>query len=640
MAASGGAERLREAVQAGVRRDYTAAAAILEQLISETDAPPEVYLFLGRSLHALGEYSRAAVTFRDYIRLVPRSYLGYFFAGRTYISLGMPGKAVPLLQKALSKKPKDPQIMAILGVAYLKSKHSLQAVESLEAAVLTDPDNKRIYRAYLNALFIRGIRLIRSGNPGLGAQMLTFVLDNGVDIPLLRIELGRAYRDMDMPEEALEHFSVAVEYAPRDPRLRWYRASVLMAMDRSGDALEEIERIRSLDGDLPDLPWNSELIDQYIITSLMQDRQWRKAADACREWIKYRGPDPEIHGIYAEALRSLGEFQAAQNHLSRALELAPENLSLRYAQMAVSWEAGDSKTLGKAIQAAVRLDGDEDLITKYSILYESKNSEDLTTVLTLLQDGVRAFGPDTDLMYTLGEQYLKVGFIDEAAGWFRKTRETETSHQRSYLGEIAAFEALVLEGSRKDRGNLKKSYVRYLALWPDNRTIRREYALFLIHVCEFPEAAAELETLLAREPANPTLRRVLAYAYRKSGRFRDASVLLKGLLKERPKDTGLLLEFTGCLERAGSVYYASLVLEKAMPLFKKSPDIPLALGMLYFRDKKIEAAFDMLRESAGRDTGDPRPYQWMAAIARQHGTAGDAAQYEYEAKRRKNSVKK
>jgi uncharacterized protein HemY len=96
----------------------------------------------------------------------------------------------------------------------------------------------------------------------------------------------------------------------------------------------------------------------------------------------------------------------------------------------------------------------------------------------------------------------------------------------------------------------------------------------------------------------------------------------------------LLLEYTGCLERAGAPQYAAAVLEKALALFAKSPDIPIALGLLYSRTQKLEKAFDLLREAAARNNRDPRPYQWMAVLARKTGDSEGAAKFDFEVRKR------
>jgi tetratricopeptide (TPR) repeat protein len=640
MKTSGG-ERFKEAVKAGIERNYAKAINILEQLISETDAPPEAYLLLGRSFHSIGDYSHALIAFGDFIRIKPGSPQGYFFAGRSYLTLSLPQKAVPLLQKALAIRKKDPLIMAMLGAAYLKSRHSGQAVEILEDAVNAAPENVRIYKAYLNALFIRGIKLCRTGNLDLGTQMLSFLLVNGVDNPLLRLELGMAYRSMEYFPEALAHFSAAIDFSPGDPLLYWYRASIYMVLNQTEEAINEINFIRSnwknLQGEIPDLPWNSELVDQFMITASMESRQWRMAAESCRLWIRNRGNNAHVQAMYAEAMRNLKDYTAAKNHIDRGLELDPEALELWYEYIIIAWQSEDWMSLKKALRNAKQFDGDENFINKFSILYESKINDDDETMIPLIQDAIRSYGPDPDLMYALGERYLKIGLIEEALNWFDKTISVHSEYERAFLGKIAGLEVLSNERKRKSSHNLKLAYIDYLNKWNDNRNIRREFALYLIHLCEFDHASQELKKLLVYEPGNPSLRRVLAYTYRKTDQYRDAAVLLKGLLKENPKDKDLLLEFAGCLERAGSVHFASAVLEQALRVFKYSADMYLALGMLYYRDKKIEKSFDMLREAAARDTKNPKPYEWMAVIAKKHGDKQGSSQYEFEANRRKKA---
>jgi tetratricopeptide (TPR) repeat protein len=343
-----------------------------------------------------------------------------------------------------------------------------------------------------------------------------------------------------------------------------------------------------------------------------------------------------IHAICAEALRNLRDFSAAHNHLLRAIEKEPGELEFRYADILVSWEGRDWKALKKALREAGALGGDENIIRRFSILLEARTLGDEKKILSLLQNAVRTLGPEPELMHALGGAYLKLGFLEEARSWFQKTIALKAGHEEAWLGEIAAQEALAAQGAGGAAEALAGLYDRYLAIWPDNYSIRRDRALFLIRIFEYARAAEELERLLVWEPSNPSLRRVLAYAYRKTGRYREAAVFLKALLREKPKNIELLLEYSGCLERAGAASYAAMVLEKASELFKNSSDIVLALGILSFRQKKVEKAFDYLREAAALNRKDPRPYEWMALIARKNGDSGGGKDYEKEALRRKN----
>ena len=659
-------KKLSLAVEFGKKGNYQQAVKILNRIISETDAPPEAWLLLGRSFHALKNYSHALAAFNDYIRQRPESGEGYLFAGRTYMTLGIPYKAVPFLRKALENSPGDSHTKALLGIAYLRSKHSEAAVQMLEEAVHAAPANKRIYRAYLNSLLVRGVRLCSLEDYELGLQMLRFVLENGsesglADSPFLRLELGMASRETGKLEEALAHFTVALKLSEGDRRIRWARTSILMAMGKTAEAGKEIEKIRSSDADVPELPWNSELVDLFLIRSFLENGEWRRAAESCRTWLRAgenRQGHAIIHALYAEALRNLRNYKAAHNHLLRALEEEPGELEYWYADILVSWEGKDYKSLNKAIKAARSCGGDEDIIRRFEVLCKARTTDSTEGKVTLLQNAIRTLGPEPELMSALAEAYLKAGLLEEAFSWFNKTRILKSDHESAWLGEIAALEAMLeIEGSkgaknipdqRQESQKLGALYKEYLNKWPDNGAIRRDRALFLVKTFEYAEAVAELEKLLVWEPSNPSLRRVLAYTYRKTGRYQEAAVFLKALLKEKPMDIGLLIEYSGCLERAGGESYAVAVLEKARELFLNPPpkqkfanteiaDLSLALGILSFRQKGVEKAFDYLREAAALAPRDPRPYEWMGVIARKNGDAGGVGYYEKEAEKRKKS---
>jgi tetratricopeptide (TPR) repeat protein len=625
--------KLKEAIAQGTAGNYPAAVAILEEIISEYEGPPEAFLYLGRALHSLQNYSRALAAFNDYITLKPRSPEGYLFAGRTCMVLRFYPRAVQYLEKALAKNKKNGDTMALLGTALLKARHSRAAVEMLQQAVEIEPENKRIYRAYLNALFIRAVRVCRSADYELGIQMLRFVLENGRDGPLLRLELGRAARELGFLEEAAEHYSQALAFSPGDPMIRWYRASAYMELERKTEALEDLSIIRSQGIQLPDLPWNSVLVDRFMISSLLEEGQWRRAADACRDWLKKRAAVPGIHAMYAEAQRNLKNYPAAENHLYRALETDGESLQLWYALILTAWEGGDLKTLKKALYTAKKLGGDKDVLSRFSILYESETSPDPQRVVTLLQKAVHTMGPEPELMYALGKVYLQTGLLDAAESWFTKTLTLQETHEKAALALIAAREALFEEGKAGSGKTLARSYRDYLEKWPDNRSIRRDEALFLVKTCEYELAAKKLEALLAWDPANPGLRRILAYSYRKLGNYRSAAVYLRALLKERPRDIKLLLEYAGCIERSGGIRYAKVILEKAASYFTASSEIPTALGLLAYREGNLEKAFGYLLNAAERNPNDPRPFRWMSVIAEKKGDKPGAERYSREYRR-------
>jgi len=431
-------------------------------------------------------------------------------------------------------------------------------------------------------------------------------------------------------EEAAEHYTQALDFSPNDPLIHWYRASVYMELGQNTEALEDLSIIRSLGAEVPDLPWNSELLDRFMISSFLEAGQWRRAADVCRDWLKKREPQPGIHAMYAEAQRNLKNYEAAINHLFRALDMDGQSLELWYALILTAWESKNLKIMNRALYKAKQLGGEKDILSRFSILYESESSPDPKRVITLLQKAIHTLGPEPELMYALGKAYLKVGLLEAAIDWFDKTLILHNDHEEARLGLIAAREALFDDSETGAADKLAEAYTTYLEQWPDNRSIRRDESLFLVRICEYERAAKKLEALLAWDPSNPHLRRVLAYSFRKQGKYRSAAIYLKTLLKERPRDVRLLLEYVGCIERTGGVQYAKVILEKAKAYFTESSEIPTALGLLAYREGNLERTFELLREAVSRNNKDPRPYRWMVIIAKKKGDTEGAARYERE----------
>jgi Flp pilus assembly protein TadD len=49
---------------------------------------------------------------------------------------------------------------------------------------------------------------------------------------------------------------------------------------------------------------------------------------------------------------------------------------------------------------------------------------------------------------------------------------------------------------------------------------------------------------------------------------------------------------------------------------------------LAYREGRLERAFELLLEAAARNKKDPRPYRWMAIIAKNKGDREGAERYE------------
>lgn len=576
---------LQEAITAGSTGNYRQAVRLLQEAIGRGNAPNISLLYLGRAWHRLGDHTKALICYRDYRKLESEEWAGWFFAGRTYLALGMNKRAIKYLKAANKREPDHPEILAMLGMAALRGRRLNLAQKYLEKATVADPENTRIYRAYLNTLLTRGLRLARRGrndDKELARQMLYFVIDNGLDGPLPRLELGRLFRSEGEYLAALVEYIKAAEFSPQDVTIRWCIASLYSLLGDSDSVSGELNNIRLLGVDIPELSWSSQLVDQQLIRSHMEAGRYREAQALCRTWLKTwvhsdipkdsieaKSLQGSIHLMLAECLRMLKEYEMAEKHVRRAIHLTNKESIAIALFFQILWDSENLKELETQLSIYGAQSNLNEELVRFRALFSWKLAADTKITIGLLQDALRLCGPEIELCYALASSYLAVGLVDLAETWFKRGRSLNTADEKSWLGEIKALEVQIEDQEEGALTRLIEVCTAYLELWPENIAIRRDFAMLLVNSQRYELALPELKTLLAWNSENASLRRLVARVYFKCGDYQGAALLFKGLLRENPRNFKDLLEFIHALQHAGATNYAKLVLEKARPIFLK-----------------------------------------------------------------------
>lgn len=580
--------RFEEALGAGSRGDYQRAVSLLQDVLASGDAPETTLLYLGRAWHRLGDYAKALSCFQDYRKQRPSRWAAWFFTGRTYLSLGMPEKAITYLKIALKKRTGNAMVLFMLGMASLKAKRSARALHYLERALQSAPQDRRIYQAYLSTLLARGMRLARRGREGdvdLARQMLSFVIENGLDGPLPHLELGRMWRREEEYYAALCEYIRAAEFSPEDSNIRWCLASLYSILGDNEAVSRELENLRLLGEPIADLDWTSSLVDHQLIRSHMEHGQYIQAEALCRAWLKTwvhssgnkesaeaKSLQATVHLMLCECLRNMDQLEMAEKHARRALQLSPNDDVPALQVAVILWDRKNLPALESHLAMHAEALSTSGELPRFKALLAWKKGTARREVISLLQEAIHSSGPMAELCQALGECYLAEGLPDLAENWYRRAREVSPEAESAWLGEIAALEVQIEDGDSEAPSRLISSTESYLARWEDNIAIRREFALFLVHSAQWERALVELKVLLTRDTGNTSLRRLLARVYGKCGDHQAAAILFKGLLKERPRNFSLLQDFVVSLQRAGAPDYALAVLEKARSIFPQRLD--------------------------------------------------------------------
>jgi tetratricopeptide (TPR) repeat protein len=637
---------LKAAIQAGEARDYPKAAELLNLLLARTDSLPEAFLFLGRAYYALGEHGRAIQAFRRFLREGGDAAAGLFFLGRSYLACGRASEAARCLRKSAETDPGKAPTWAFLGAALLKLHRTKTAVDCLERAITLAPQDKRIYRGYLNALYARGVRLLARGDADMARQVLGFAITNGLDGAAIRLWRAKALRESGNIPEAIRDCEAALAAAPGDPSIRWVRAGLLLASGRGPEALHEFEAIRAKHPELPAFPADDRSLARLRASVAFREGRYKEAVSDCMPLLRADPKDAALRSIAAESLRALGELERSRDHWMRAIEAAPKESEFRLGLALVLYDLGDYEASLKAAERARKLGAEASEIDYYTVLCRSRLGEDPARLIPLLQSLLRSRGgrgeggdpsrptPGVDLrlMFALGEALYRSGRPDLASGWFEKVLSLVPDHELSLLYRISVAESL---GNEADR---EKAYAAYLEAYPDNAKLRREYVSSLSALGDWAGAAAQLELGIPYGEMGERSRRLLAVSYRNAGRYREAAVAYRDLLREEPGSGDLLAGLAYCLDREGQAAYALALLEKAPKAAKAGADPWLLQAALYARVGKVEAAVQALRAAIERERGNERAWRNLTALYRKQGLSELAANCEEEARSAMSAV--
>jgi tetratricopeptide (TPR) repeat protein len=629
---------LDAAIKAGEARDYRKSAELLTLLLARSDSSPEALLYLGRARYALGEHGRAIEAFRRFLREGGEAAPGLFFLGRSYLAMGRAAEAARCLRKSLALDDRKAPSWAFLGAALLKLRKTKAAVDCLEKAIAIAPQDRTIYRGYLNALYARGVRLLARGDADMARQVLGFAIENGLDGPAIRLWRAKALREVGRLSEAIVDCEAALAAAPGDPSIRWVRSGLLLASGRQAEALHEFEAIRAQNPDLPALPSDDTSLRRLRASVAFREGRYKEAVSDCLPLLRMDPKDAALRSIAAESLRALGELERSREHWLRAIEAAPDEAQFRLGLALALFDLGDYASSLKAAERARRLGADAAEVDYYAALCRSRLGEDPARLVPLLQGLLRARtragggpsrivqGPDPRLMFALGEALYRSGRPDLASGWFEKVLSLAPDHELSLLYRISVAESLEDEEARAE------AYEAYLEAYPDNSKLRREYVAALSGRGDWAGAAVQLELGMPYGAMGERSRRLLAVSYRNAGRFREAAVAYRDLLREEPDSGELLVGLAYCLDREGQGEYALALLEKAPKACKSGPDPWILQAALYTRAGKNEAAAQALRSAIDRDRGNLRAWRNLTSLYRKQGLLELAANCEEEAR--------
>ncbi len=624
---------LKKALDAGRQRDYQGAIKLLNQVITESDEYPQAYLYIGRSYHALGEYHRAVIYLQFFCRMNPDSSAANFFLGRAYLAAGIPAKALPHLERAVETGSNSKPLI-LLGLACLKVKEFSSAVTYLGRAVEMEPENRGVYTAYLNALYVHALRRFNSGDFDLAGQILAFLSNLDLNSVSIHLYLAKILREQNDFTGAALQYSKAATLEPDDELIQLQLADCLNSTGKTAEAEKILNNIRSTLPGGEGFSLGEENVDPLLAVRNFQESNFRKAVfHGCRA-LKHRR-DADMHLLVGESYRNIGSLSKAENHFNQVLKGNPNSSEAQMGLAMTEWQRGNYEGVISHLTPLLKDQRYSNLSRYYIVLSKCRLDFPAEEMLAAVIQEVRDNGPDQYLLTALGDQYVRNSMPELAVKWYQKSLVLNPENTPAKEGLSVCYRSM------GDTENLI-SLLREI-LEKDNTNIPVIVQLVdLLYEEEFyHEAAAEAERLLGLTELNTRLQRLLAICYRKTGRYRDAAVIYRELLKEEPESEVFLRSLLFCLDKCRRRKQALELLEKAMEYLKKpSASLHLIHGVFLHKEKNIEKALAAFRSAMDRAPKDWRPYYNIGRVYEEKDMKSFAAKFFKKAEELKISEKR
>ncbi len=318
-------EGIEEAVQAQLREEHSAVAALLERGDASPVERSNAYGKLGQLFHTYEFEEAAEASYFQAHRNAPGDFRWLYYLGLLYQQNGKLPEAVDYYERALAVRPSDLAALVHLGEVHLAANQPEKAETGLRRALEVEPSSPA-------ALAALGQVALGRGEHQQAVEFLTSALELVPAADRLHYSLGMAYRGLRDMDKAREHLGQAgmVGVTVRDPladelkqltegeRIHLLRGRTAFAAGRFGDAAEEFDLAVKADP-------KSARARVNLGTALGQAGDVEGAIGQYRMALELDPKSSAAHYNLGALLARLGREDEALRHFTEVLVINPED---------------------------------------------------------------------------------------------------------------------------------------------------------------------------------------------------------------------------------------------------------------------------------------------------------------------------
>ena len=562
----------------------------------------EAYVKLGKVLLAGGEYRNAVKALDRAVASGKASEEILIGQATAHFYVQEYDRAIDPLKRALAVNPRSPAARQMLGKVYFMLRQFDKAAAELEAALKLAPEDFDI--GYTLALaHLKQQRLAPA------RQIFSRMLVSLGNRPEVHNLFGRAYREMNYLDEAIEEFKKTIALDPKHPHAHYNLGLSILLKDGTLKLKEAATEFRAELAMYPD-----EFLSIYNLGLVcVVERQYEEGARLLQQAARLRPQYPDVYLFLGNAYHGLGQFEKAVESLKKSMSLNPrmdEN----------SPHAAEAHfLLGQSLVRVGRADEGEKELERSRELKAKELATDRDKIVAYLKTeeykgANTGAGSEEKVLSALSATQAKAGGKFKESEIFYRGVVAKIHNQTGLLyAELQNFQAAVEQ-------------FRSAIDWDSNlRGVNYNLGLAYYKTELYKEAIAPLELEIKNDPANLSAKHLLGMCYFVAEDYARAAELLSEVLQTKSNNVSLYYTLSLALLKQGKVSEASGIIQKMLVLNGDSPQVHILLGQAHYAQNEDLRALEELRKASSMDSRLPMAHYYSGLIYIKMGKFDEAA---------------
>lgn len=449
----------------------------------------------------MGEFAKAAEWLAQAIDNHPENSTYRLLLANLYIQQERVEEAIGLYNEVLSQEPDNEDVRLRLGFL-----HSHLGQHDTAEKIFRDllKKNSDSYFAHLSLARL----LKQTNNYSEAVQQYEAALSLNWSKELA-FELGHLYSTQKRYPDALRTYTTITDNDQFDERAALSRVQTLLDLDRGGEALVELEKIRTLSQ-------NQARIDLIICKVLLRNKETDKARDILVRLAEQTG-NSEAHYMLALLAYQEEEYDLALSHLDGIQAVDDEFEEGVFLQIRIYQKHGSADEAIALLEKHIAYDESRSPLfyALLSSLYQEKDEN--LKALELMEEAVALYSDNHQLFFEYGLLLEKNGSSDQAITQMQRVLELEPDHAEAlnFIGYTWADRNIHLEKALE--------YIsRAAEIKPDNAFIIDSLGWVYFRLGKLDQAVKELRRSLELEPDDPHIYEHLGDVYRALKNYPEA----------------------------------------------------------------------------------------------------------------------